>query len=208
MADVLAGDLDQVAIMALEPRLFVENANRFVAKLFEDIAEARGRPAGGRQRGHDPDVRHQDASAQPLPAVGEASNWRERIAAAPENRRGAMLRDNVRGLVAAVLGASPRSIDFDEPLRDLGLDSLMAVELRNRLGVAVGTTLPATITFDCPTTSALVAYLRNERIIDIGDVVSAAVAQATDRYEDQSEAELAAALSARLDGLKLLDQLD
>ncbi|MGB0129927.1 MAG: acyl carrier protein, partial [Rhodocyclaceae bacterium] len=55
----------------------------------------------------------------------------------------------------------PRTEDLpvDEPLRQLGLDSLMAVELRNLLGKTVAETLPATVTFDHPSVAALVEFL-------------------------------------------------
>ena len=95
-------------------------------------------------------------------AAGE-HDWRVRILAAPENRRRGVLREEVRALAAKVLGAAPRSVDLEEPLRDLGLDSLMAVELRNRLGAAVGRTLPATITFDCPTVACTRRLPRGRR---------------------------------------------
>lgn len=42
---------------------------------------------------------------------------------------------------------------------EAGLDSIGAVELRSLLGTAFGTELPATLTFDYPTTAALAGYL-------------------------------------------------
>jgi microcystin synthetase protein McyG len=136
-------------------------------------------------------------------------DWHSRILAAPENRRRSVLREEVRALAAKVLGASPGSVDFDEPLRDLGLDSLMAVELRNRLGAAVGRTLPATITFDCPTVSALAVHLTESN--DFGLAAAAedepepliAANGDADCYQGRTEAELAAALAARLDALRI-----
>ena len=136
-------------------------------------------------------------------------DWHSRILAAPESRRPSVLREEVRALAAKVLGTSPRSVDLDEPLRDLGLDSLMAVELRNLLGVAVGRTLAATITFDCPTVSAIAAYLIESNDFGLASASedesepSTAANGEADHYQDRTEAELAAALAARLDALQI-----
>jgi acyl transferase domain-containing protein/NADPH:quinone reductase-like Zn-dependent oxidoreductase/acyl carrier protein len=53
-------------------------------------------------------------------------------------------------------------IDPGEPLERLGLDSLMAVELRNRIGQMLGANLPATILFDYPSIDALASYIRSD----------------------------------------------
>lgn len=68
--------------------------------------------------------------------------------------------DLVRGGVAAVLGRSDASaIDPEQPFRELGFDSLTAVEMRNRLSTMSGVPLPATSVFDHPTPSKLAAFL-------------------------------------------------
>ena len=53
-------------------------------------------------------------------------------------------------------------LDPATPLGDLGLDSLLSVELRNTLGTAIGKPLPATLLFDHPTVDALTAVLVRE----------------------------------------------
>ncbi|MFI8961973.1 type I polyketide synthase [Streptomyces sp. NPDC053493] len=73
------------------------------------------------------------------------------------------LRATVRTETANVLGfPSPDEVDEHRSLPELGLDSLTAVELRNRLDRATGLRLAATVVFDHPTLPALVTHLRDE----------------------------------------------
>ena len=74
-----------------------------------------------------------------------------------------MLLAHVRLQALKVLGLDAgHSLNPDQPLSDLGLDSLMAVELRNALGTAMGAPLPPTLLFDYPTVNALAAVLADK----------------------------------------------
>ncbi len=75
----------------------------------------------------------------------------------------AQVVDLVRKNVAVVLGHSNAdSVDLDRSFREAGVDSLIALELRNRLAGETGLRLPATLVFDYPSPAELAAFLRTE----------------------------------------------
>jgi acyl carrier protein len=95
----------------------------------------------------------------------EHSDFLNRLENSDSNKRAEILRDCIREKVIKVLGLeSAKDIEDSQPLNEAGLDSLMAVELRNLLGTSLNLkrSLPATLVFDYPTISALAGYLTRE----------------------------------------------
>ncbi|MEV4434433.1 type I polyketide synthase [Streptomyces sp. NPDC049585] len=110
------------------------------------------------------------AAEQPPQAAGESartagSALRERLLALPAAERAPAVVGLVRTHVAAVLGyADAAAVEADKKFRDLGFDSLTAIELPNRLSLATGVALPATAVFDHPTARVLADHLLAELI--------------------------------------------
>ncbi|TYC16102.1 SDR family NAD(P)-dependent oxidoreductase [Actinomadura syzygii] len=95
--------------------------------------------------------------------AGTAGALRARLAALPEAERTQAMLEIVRAHAASVLGHDdPRTVEPERAFRDLGFDSLSAVEQRNRLNQVTGLRLPATLVFDYPTPVVLARYLVDE----------------------------------------------
>ncbi|WP_285743104.1 type I polyketide synthase [Lentzea sp. NBRC 105346] len=96
-------------------------------------------------------------------AVEVSDAFRVRLSELPERARERAVLDVVRREAALVLGyASP--VPVMTSFRDLGFDSLTAVELRDRLMAAVGIGLPASVAFDHPSPGALASWLCGELV--------------------------------------------
>ena len=101
-----------------------------------------------------------------VPAVPAASTragtgaLARQIVNAPAQERDAIALRGVLEQIAAILGhSSHAAIDPDQPLKDLGFDSLAAIELRNRLNRISGLQLPAAIALDLPTARAIATHV-------------------------------------------------
>jgi acyl transferase domain-containing protein/NAD(P)-dependent dehydrogenase (short-subunit alcohol dehydrogenase family)/acyl carrier protein len=128
----------------------------------------------------------------------------DHLRAAPSTERHTLLLAHVAERTRHVIGLDENvALDARVALKDVGLDSLMAVELRNVLTRSLGTSLPATLLFDYPSLDALVSYLG--RLLQLvpdtpyvgGDKVDRASLDAlTSLTDDEAEA----LLLAELDG--------
>ncbi|MET8138373.1 SDR family NAD(P)-dependent oxidoreductase, partial [Streptomyces sp. NPDC005251] len=93
----------------------------------------------------------------------DLSALEQRLTGLDVGERERVLLEVVLRQVADVLGhASPDAVDPEHAFSELGFDSLTAVELRNRLGAAVGRRLPTTLVFDHPSSLVLARHLAGE----------------------------------------------
>jgi acyl transferase domain-containing protein/acyl carrier protein len=130
------------------------------------------------------------------------------LALSPGWARRSFLESHIQEQVSVVLRLARAEIDFDKPLQALGLDSLRALELRNRLESSTGLVLPATLTWKCPTIASLADHLADRMNISLELSNEATMPSATEgnatvnnltAFEQLSEEQAVALLSRKLD---------
>ncbi|WP_329101433.1 type I polyketide synthase [Micromonospora sp. NBC_01699] len=142
-----ADDRAQVGVVAVEWGAYLRQyPTGLRPPLLDDLADAVAGPGGG--------------------PTGGGSDHRALLTllaeAAPDDRTDLIVA-HIRELAARVLGlAAAHTLDTRRPLNELGLDSLMAVELRNALSLSVDRSLPATVLFDYPTVEALADFVAGD----------------------------------------------
>jgi NAD(P)-dependent dehydrogenase (short-subunit alcohol dehydrogenase family)/acyl carrier protein len=137
LAEVLRDDSPQVAVLPVDWRTWSAHGNRKPPFLSE-MAPAES-------------------------VVSDEPELLGRLKQAPVEQRRAVLEEYIAQQAVKVLGlARSHRLNPRQPLQELGLDSLMAVELRNKLSLTLGRPLPATLLFDFPTLETLVSYLAGD----------------------------------------------
>ncbi|WP_342778246.1 type I polyketide synthase [Streptomyces botrytidirepellens] len=128
-----------------------------------------------------PEVRRLVEAAEAQAGQAGDGEFAAKLAALPPVERDRLLLDTVRGQAAAVLGhGSVETVAERRAFREVGFDSLTAVDLRNRLAAITGLSLPATMVFDHPTPVALAEFLRTGITGDQQRTAAPAVSATTD----------------------------
>lgn len=169
LSAIVAGNPSYVAVLTMDRNRFARQASPALRALLRLV----GGPVG-------------------VPVAG--GSLESELTARRGRARYEYLADRIRGQVCAVLGLSETQLTSDnEGLTVLGMDSLMAMELRTRLQHLTGRSFPATIAFEHPTVAALTTVVLATLALPEADTSGD-----DDPAEDLAEADLEADEIARL----------
>lgn len=121
------------------------------------------------------------------PKPGEGNIRDVMLAAEPGRQRRSLFEAHLRKHVAQVLRLAPARVPLNKPLKTLGFDSLMALELRNRLEASLGLNLSATLIFNYPTIEVLTPYLAEKMDISLEATASNGDATVTDLQSHRTD---------------------
>jgi acyl transferase domain-containing protein len=193
LSDLFVSSCAQIVAAPIDwSRMFAGTGSDRSASFFKEIIAPAGAVKSTGQTSH-PDI----------------ENLAARLSAEPAGRRFMILQAHVESAASRALGAmAGRSLDPRRPLHELGLDSLMSVELRNALAVSLDYSLPATLLFDYPTVEALTHYLAQSVLhLELSDQTSSAERlepknNDLEALQEMSESEAELLLLAELDEMK------
>ena len=156
LAELLAGSSPQGVVARIDWTRFLplyQQAGRrsFLAELEREVPESRPAPS--------------------LSGPSGKTRLVEQLTQAPVQQRRRLLVDYLRGAVAEVTRVDAAEIREDAGFFDLGMDSLMAIELRRRIEEAVGEQVPATLAMDYPRLTDVVDYLLGD-VLGLGEQAS------------------------------------
>jgi acyl transferase domain-containing protein/acyl carrier protein len=181
LGGLLGSGEPSLAVIAFDPRQWIESAPYLArSKRFSELVRSAPR-------------------TMPRPRDLEALR-----AASPEERR-ARIAERLGQDIALVLRLDATRLDPDVPLASLGFDSLLSLELRNRLERAFALTLPATLLWTYPTVTALAEHLAQQVQHDGAPAAPLAPPGGVDRpdaLDTLSDAEREALLEQRLASLE------
>jgi acyl carrier protein len=151
-SEAMQRGIAQIGVLPLDGPRFMEQFSGkipppFLANMLRDLKSA-----------------EEEVDLTPI-ALGKTNDLWQRLQDAPASSRLGLLIEHVRVQAAKVLGLdSVHEVDIDQPLNEMGLDSLMAVELRNLVGVGLKLERPlsATLVFDYPTVAAVADHLAKD----------------------------------------------
>jgi NADPH:quinone reductase-like Zn-dependent oxidoreductase/acyl carrier protein len=184
-------DQAQIAAVAVDWATYLRQFHDHAPHFFDRVT-----PAG-------PDPAATVAPSEP------PTDLKARLASLPPARRKGELQHMVAEQIAAALGLDgAKSLDPAQPLSELGVDSLLAVELRHRLSAGLGLerNLPATLLFDYPTVEALSEYIA-KKVLGLNLARDDASPGPAQSEADDDRKEIAALSDAEAEAM-LLRELD
>ena len=152
---------EQVAVMSVRWREMAKQYRGKLPPLLRNVAPADG----------DADDAADDAADD-----GEDSAFRAELLAADDDARAEKLREYFTDRIAHIMGLEPESLDVEQPLNTLGLDSLMAIELKNSIETRLKVVLPMARFMEGPSVNSLSGYVAESMGDDSGAALVAVVA--------------------------------
>jgi len=199
--------LQESGIYPLDPHAALNLLGDLILKNVSDITVARmdwTKWFGGMQSSAPQRFEHFMSEPQSdEQATGEDSPLVEALKSAPMAKRPDIMEDQLLEQVGAVLGMAKSKIpNAKQGFAEMGMDSMLSVELRNRLQKSYRCKLPATLVFLYPTVEKLAAYFREDLLAEQLSVSDDPAEEATDHQgdtlEDQSIDDIAALLEQTL----------